>query len=283
MKNKNQVNLSETDLLEEPRFTELDREIWSNWKKECYIWSLTTIHNKRLQKARKVISEMYSKNPEAYVAFSGGKDSTIMLHMVAELLNKPKAMSVKDDMDYPGEEEYVAKFTKNHNVNLDIIKPDFSLQNWLSENAHRFDIDQDFHGRMTEFSDKAFYSLIDKYRIKQRTPGVYLGLRKYESKWRMLNRMKRGYIYTKKNGETICQPLVDFEGRDVYAYAFNNNIELLPVYRCVRLHKKPDLIRKSWWLPGSSVKHGGLYWLKIYYPSLYFKIRRWFPDAGVKT
>ncbi len=98
---------------------------------------------------------MMEIRPRAYIAYSGGKDSTALLHL-ASSMGVYRAMSVKDDLDFPGELEYVTKMAKRCNVKLDIINPPESLQEWLKNNGGRFYVDDNFHSRSYEFSNK-FY------------------------------------------------------------------------------------------------------------------------------
>jgi phosphoadenosine phosphosulfate reductase len=264
--------------MKEPLINKEDMRIWENWQRQCLVWSKTRTYKKAIYNAKRNIEQMATICPNAYIAYSGGKDSTVMLHLASSMIPGMSAMSVKDDMDFPGEEEYVRSTAKKYNVPLDVIKPTFSCQQWLSENAKNLTVDGDMHSRQAKFSDEAFYQLIEKYRQEKLSPGVYLGLRKKESHGRLMNRVKHGAIYLKQNGETVCQPICDLTGQDLYAYIFENNIELLPLYQCVRLATRPDLIRKSWWIVNYS-KMGGFLWLKTYYPSLYDKLKMMFVEA----
>jgi 3'-phosphoadenosine 5'-phosphosulfate sulfotransferase (PAPS reductase)/FAD synthetase len=267
--------------MNEPVLTVEDERVWARWRRECLMWSRTACHENRVEAAKRATIDMHDCCPSAYVAFSGGKDSAVLLHLVASLIPGVRAMSVKDDMDFPGEVEYVRDMARKAGAILDVLYPEFSLQQWLVDNAVRFDVDDDLHSRGTEFSDKAFYQVVEQYRIAHGSPGVYLGLRKYESHSRMMNRTKRGVMYQKQSGEVVCQPLCDWEGRDVYAYAFKHGIEFLPLYRCVRLAKSPDKIRKSWWIMNIA-SIGGWTWLKTYYPSLAKKLWQMFPESRAR-
>lgn len=222
---------------------------------------------------------MHSACPDAYVAWSAGKDSTALAHLVANELGKVGAMAIKDDLDYPGEVDYLQSLAPRWGVDLDILKPNFSLQQYLSDHADEIDAGEDLHGRASAFAERAFYSLIDTYRERMDAPGVYLGMRADESDGRAKNFYKRGHIYTKKTGEVVCQPLATWVDRDVYAYVFAHDIPLLPVYRCVRLHDRPGRVRKSWWLPGSHSRHGATVWMKTYWPSLYRRLCELLPDT----
>lgn len=265
----------------EPRLTPEDRRIWDAWRRQALTHARTRRHLGRVESARREIERMAERRPDAYVAWSAGKDSTALVHLVrVECAVPGRVMAVKDDLDFPGEEEYLRELADAWGVDLDILRPPFSLQAWLAEHAADIEADEDLHSRSAAFSKAAFYAVVRAYRESMGAPGVYLGLRAEESRGRALNRYQRGRTYQKADGEVVCQPLADWTGIDVYAYLLSRGIDLLPMYRCVRLHERPDRVRKSWWLPGASTRHGGMVWLRAYYPSLYRRLCELLPDAG---
>jgi len=257
---------------EEPLLTAEDRRLFALWERACRAHAATAVHLRRVERARRTVEEMAARRPEAVVAWSGGKDSTAMLHMVhAAGVPYAGAMSEKDDLDFPGEEAYVRGIASACGVRLDVLRPPFSVQEWLA--AHPVDPRDDQHGRGAALSKAAFYEVVEAYHAARGRPGVYLGLRTAESRARNVNRAAHGVIYTKRNGETVCTPLADFADIDVYAYLFAHDIPLLDVYRCVRLDERPGRVRKSWWLPaGEAGRRGGMVWLRVYYPSLYRRL-----------
>lgn len=270
--------------MNEPLLTSEDERIWALWKKTCLIHARTRSFMQRLKKTEHIIAEMHRICPQAYIAWSAGKDSTVLTHFITQCCGVPaRAMSVKDDMDFPGETEYVHSRAEDWNIIVDILTPSFSLEAWLERNSARIYMGDDLHGRNTEFSAQGFYSLIERYNEERGWPGVYLGIRREESVHREKNYAVRGHIYEKKSGDIICQPLALWSEKDVYAYAFVNDIELLPVYQCVRLSKTPGSIRKSWYIPGTSAKHGQVVWLRTYYPSLYEKLCEILPETRRMT
>jgi 3'-phosphoadenosine 5'-phosphosulfate sulfotransferase (PAPS reductase)/FAD synthetase len=265
--------------MSEPLLNAEDRRIWERWRRVCLLHARTAGYRRRVEKAREHIAEMGERCPSSYLAWSAGKDSTAMVHIATEVLSEPAAMSIKDDCDFPGEEEYVSVLAKKWGVRLDVVIPQHSMQERLAELA--ITPGDDIHSRSAKFSDESFYSLIEEYRRKHGLPGVYLGIRKDESYARLMHRASRGAIYTKRDGETVCMPICDWSDKDIYAYLFANEVELFPVYRCVRLAKSPAAIRKSWWVPGSAARYGQMIWLKSYYPSLYNKVRELMPGASI--
>jgi 3'-phosphoadenosine 5'-phosphosulfate sulfotransferase (PAPS reductase)/FAD synthetase len=262
----------------EPILTAEDASRWRTFERAALAWATGRTHAYRVDAARRAIGNMASRSPAAYVAWSAGKDSTALAHLAASE-GARAAMSVKDDLDFPGEEAYVLKYAAEWGISLDIARPPGSLQVWLAEHAPR--ANDDLHGRASAFSRWAFYDVVAAYRDAHGVPGVYLGMRAEESAGRRLNRMSRGLLYEKADGEVVCTPIADWRGIDVYAYLLSRGIELLPVYRCIRLHERPDLVRKSWWLPGTHSARGGMVWLRTYYPSLYARLCELLPDARV--
>lgn len=221
---------------------------------------------------------MAEANQDAYVAWSGGKDSTALTHIVSTEVPGVRVMSIKDDLDFPGEETYIRDLADQWGVVLDILRPGRSLQELL----HQMEVlgDEDIHSRDASFGMEAFYQIIAGYRAERDRPEVYLGLRKEESYGRLMLRNTLGAKYTKADGEVVCQPLCDWRGIDVYAYLLSRDIPLLPLYQCVRLHDRPERVRKSWWVPGAAARKGGMVWLRTYYPSLYRRVREMCPTSS---
>lgn len=268
-----------------PRLTEQDEEIWSAWERRCRAHERTALFRGRLARAWNIIQRFLEAEPAAYVAWSAGKDSTALVCLVTEVIVgrtirlRTKAMSVKDDLDFPGEEAYLKQIAEQYNIDLDIVRPEQSLQTLLGRLDGEIDPSEDFHSRVSEFSRIAFYPLIEAYQ-KNHGRAVFLGLRGEESKGRKMNAWLRGPIYERKDGGRICQPLSCWSGLDVFAYLFSRDIPILNIYKCCRFHENPSFVRKSWWLPGSNTRHGGMVWLRTYWPELYNNLRQLLPDVS---
>lgn len=138
------------------------------------------------------------------------------------------------------------------------------------------------HSRSAGLSRECFYGVME-----EATRGydmLFMGLRAEESIARMKNRRTRGLVYTMKDGQRRSTPLGDWTGLDVFTYLQVHGIEPLPVYRCCSFlpeHRvRPWLIRKSWWIPGAHAKHGGVAWLRRYWPSLHEKLKGFTYDSS---
>lgn len=216
--------------------------------------------------------------------WSGGKDSTCLARLVLGLDSSVTLVSEKDELDYPGELEYVHKWAEKWSAKLEVITPEVSPAQWIADHASELGASTDLHSRAAGLSKACFYDLMEK--ANQGRGAIFLGLRQQESKARAVNRAVRGAVYPRGDkGQLTCTPIVDWEGIDVYAYAISQEIELLNVYQCVALlhSHEPWRVRKSWWVPGSHSNNGGVTWLRHYWPSLYSRLREWIPRSQSLT
>lgn len=294
----------------EPILTDEDREAWDEWQEVAYAHSRTSAHRRRVDEAVKAVREAVDL-PEARdaprlpsVSWSAGKDSTVMTHLVcvlAGLASRVEVVSEKDDLDYPGEREYVERYAREWGARLEILTPPVSPKEWIAKHAPEMFACDDVHSRKAGLSKAVFYGLMEE---SDRGRGLtMLGLRAEESGIRqMVVRKSAGKARERVREERAgpssdltywhsgarqwrTLPVGKWRGVDVYAYAQTHGIELLPVYRCVAfMHREePDRIRKSWWLPGSHGAEGQIAWLRRYYPSLYRQLREWMPDAALQS
>lgn len=269
----------------EPRVNADDKRLWLRWRELCLRHAEGSVFARRVERAVGDCQRFLSDHPRAHVAWSAGKDSTVCAHLWARAGGK-WGMSVKDDLDYPGEVEYIDHYAGEWGLSVDVMSPAFRLQGWLKacgEGAGGASAGDDFHSRTTEFSQRAFYVPIERWNEVEGWPGVVLGLRADESWGRAMNFYTRGSIYETQGRGAVCIPIGGWKSIDVYAYLFAHGIEPFHVYKCVRLFDDPGRVRKSWWLPGTSARHGQSIWLKTYYPSLWGQLRGLLVDAGVMT
>lgn len=62
-----------------------------------------------------------------YISFSGGKDSTVLLHLVRELYPDIEAVFVNTGLEYPEIQQFVKTFD-----NVKILYPEMSFKNVIS-------------------------------------------------------------------------------------------------------------------------------------------------------
>jgi phosphoadenosine phosphosulfate reductase len=233
-------------------------------------------YKSRLKQATVQIHRAFEISKCWYVAWSGGKDSTVLAHLVSRLYPGTVIWSEKDDCDFPGELEYVKNTAKRFDWNLELTIPEESL--WAEVAKGGLKLCEDIHSRGKAFSDDFFYAAIEKQ--EQKHAGVFLGLRGEESRGRYMNFKQRGFIYQRKNGKYTCIPLAKWSGIDIFSYLITNEIPIFDIYYKTKFHEDdPTRIRKSWVLPGSHARKGYCAWLRYYYPEIFLKLAAIYPKV----
>lgn len=247
------------------------------------IHASTRAFGRRLDEARRVADALLEKAPHACVAWSGGKDSTCLAHLVVvdRGARDVVLVSEKDDLDYPGEEDYVQRLACEWGADLRIVHPNVSPAEWFRSHAAELLPGDDIHARSAGLSKACFYSVVEA--ATGGFAGLMMGLRAAESSRRSAARKAHGKLYRVRSGQWRASPIGDWDGLDVLAYAESRGVELLHVYRCIGfMHANdPWNVRKSWWLPGKSAAYGQVAWLRRYYPSLHRKLMSWMPRASM--
>lgn len=256
----------------EPVLTPQDVALWRRWSTMWREWARTASHARAVDRARRVLSEFLEHHAGvAHLGWSAGKDSTALAVLAAQLGARVPVLSVKDDLDFPGEVEYLTEVSSRFPMDLHIRRPGFSLQDWIRD--HGLDVASELHSRASAFSRAAFYDVIAAWCREQNSTGAILGIRAAESSAREAAAAARGQIYQRRDGEWVCLPLLWWRQDDVYAFLLGNRVEPLHVYRCIRFHaERPERVRKSWWIGGTANRRGAAVWLRTYYPSLYRRL-----------
>lgn len=272
-------------LAPEPILRADDLAAWDVWMRAAAVHARTLAFRRRVDSAKRAVEQALAKSRKACASWSGGKDSTDLAHLVTVEMGARdiELLSEKDDLDFPGEEAYVTDLAAAWGARLRIVRPAVSPAAFIEAEARagRLHAGDDIHGRAAALSKACFYKVMEEadraYNV------VMLGLRAEESGMRRYVRQTRGRVYPlrSRGGQIRANPLADFTGIDVYAYAESRGIELLPLYRCIGLMHaaEPWRLRKSWWLPGAGSARGQIVWLERYYPSLLRRLVSWLPSA----
>jgi phosphoadenosine phosphosulfate reductase len=231
-------------------------------------------YKNKIQRSIEYIHKSFEITSDWYVAWSGGKDSTALAHLVTRLYPETEVWSEKDDCDFPGELEYVNIIAGKYLFNLKLTYND-SL--WQAIQEQKIDICEDLHSRGTSFSDQFFYSEVAKQ--EKLHDGCFLGLRDEESKARRLNTYMRSGLYQKNNGKYTCNAIHHWSAVDVFSYLVSNEIPILDVYFKTKFIGHPTKIRKSWMLPSHQASRGYCAWLRYYYPDVFEKLKTLHPEV----
>ena len=208
------------------------------------------------------------------LSWSGGKDSTAMVHLVRSIDPTIPIMIQFDDCDWPEKRPYVECVAEQQGWQYHTVEPSFSVFEAASKGRIGFD---QFCAQSHWLTKDSFLKPLDKMRCKLGAGGVFLGLRAEESRARSIHLWSRGGVYRLKNGQWRCCPLMRWTAEDVFAYLTKHGIEINPCYLNNRF-QPPENIRLSWALPTpTGIRYGDMQHIRYYYPEQFRRLR----DLGV--
>lgn len=214
---------------------------------EWNTYALLCTHKNKVANAIERVKAAAGKATFA-LAWSGGKDSTAMAHLVKSILPNTPLVVQFDDCDWPEKKPYIKRVAAANDWDFHSVYPDFSV--W--ETMKRGGIGTEaFCSKSNNLTKDSFLKPLFNKRVEIGMDGYFIGLRAKESKYRMFNYLKRGDTYRLKDGEWHSYPVIDWEVIDVFAYLASHDIEINPLYLNNGL-KEPEEVRLSWACPTPS-------------------------------
>lgn len=185
-----------------------------NIKRVLKEWARTDEHQAKVGEAQHIVQKALQQYKKPYVAFSGGKDSTCVLHLVLE--QKPDIMVLHWDYGpyyIPRwlEREFIrnAKKIGARNVRVE-TSPEYKRLGRKAINV----LGREYLGKLVPRLKKEGYDL------------VFVGLRKEESlkRRRRINRREYAGVIPE------CWPIAEWSWEDVWAYILSHNLPYASVY-----------------------------------------------------
>lgn len=209
-----------------------------------------------LEAAKKRISKSFDLFDKLYISFSGGKDSTVMGHLVMEEAikrNRKVGLLIIDlEAQYQDTIDHINRFISTYEKNIDLhwFCGELLLRNavsnfepkWVSWDTEKQDtwvrdkpkrsanLEQyDFYVPKMEFEE--FMILFGEWYSQGETTGAFIGIRSDESlhRYRAIisdktGKMKNGYKWTTKvSGELYnVYPLYDWKTEDIWVFLGKN-------------------------------------------------------------
>ncbi len=181
------------------------------------------VHRQRVLSAIALIQRAISKRKRPYIAFSGGKDSMVVLALVQQLAGAVPAVWSDDELEYPELLELMAPM---------IGQPDLIVTEGWTEHAGWFRpwIDRPFWREPFPGTIRIGMP-VDDWMAQQGYDLVFTGLRAEESNKRHDWLSANGPLYRVKAGVGLrCCPLWDWSADDVWAYIATHQLPVCGVY-----------------------------------------------------
>lgn len=221
----------------------------------------------------------YYYNGQVYISFSGGKDSTVLLHIVRQLFPDVEAVFVNTGLEYPEIQKFVKMFD-----NVTILRPEISfvevikkygypmISKEVSKHCHQASRGGQgslnaFDGRMLDGTESDWRTRFKKYKpllsmdfsmshkccdVMKKKPAkkfeketgkkAILATMAAESEFRTKAWIKNGCNAFDASRE-ISQPMSFWTEQDVYLYIKQNNIAIASVYGDVVYDTDPEQMR----------------------------------------
>jgi phosphoadenosine phosphosulfate reductase len=175
------------------------------------LWAQTKQHKARVRQAMGIVGYAFETVPIWHVAFSGGKDSTVVMDLVRQVMayDVPAVWS-DDEWWLPETGEYMDR-CRADGINLHQIRTNDS-------HAEFFQISGDWDG-------------IQDYARQNGLGSVFLGLRAEESAARRLHLKSHGWLFeSKQDGFWHCNPLHNWTWQDVWGYISSRDLDYNRAY-----------------------------------------------------
>lgn len=180
----------------------------------------TSAFERKVEQARTIVRRWLEECRNPYVAFSGGKDSAVCLHLVREIAPDTPALYWHDEWTLPETDELVAA-----TPNVRKIAATIEHASWLTawEDGPEF-LPEDVEWVERKKSDGAG-------TWKLGYDGACIGLRADENSARKTHIRAHGTnLYAKKNRQWQCYPLAWWRDEDVWGYLISRKVEYSRAY-----------------------------------------------------
>lgn len=236
---------------------------------EIKLYASLSQHKSKVLQSRHIIEAAFNKNEAWYVAFSGGKDSTVTLDLVRRFKPDTPAVSSIQEWCLPETKEYLSRVDNLEFVGSGSDHDTGWSPNWESE--------ADLPSGVKWLGEKG--KVIKNYGRHE--TGVFLGTRAEENARRKKLLKARGVLfYHEGNQVWQCSPIARWSVLDVWAYICLNNLDYNRAYDKMREMSLPLERQRIGPLAVESVLgYGQLAILKRGWPELYNAYAAKYPEA----
>lgn len=240
------------------------------YRERFWLHSTLPVFRRRVERAEMRVHEWAEKIENPYIAFSGGKDSTCVLHLVRSQRPETTAIYFDAQCAFPEVESLLAE----------------------TPNCIKYAADEPFLGTLARYGlddpaveeatmQTTVWGPIRRLIAEYEFDGVAYGLRAEEnSKTRGMHARTRGAVFQyKRDGLWGCQPIHDWSYLDVWAYIVSNNLPYAGVYD--KMWEMPERDQRvSYWAGETNRTRGRFVWLRQHYPDLWRRLRAAVPEAA---
>ena len=178
--------------------------------------------------ALSLIEDALGRVSRPYIAFSGGKDSLVVAHLVSRVAGSIPMVYCDDELLYPEHIEYMEAAKARIGDRLRIVQGAGLHRQWFRPWKPGMDWWRTPHRDM-EALPWATDRTVSPGELASRLGynGVFLGLRRGESV-RRADILEASTGIDRLNSIWYCNPLIEWTGDDVWDYIHEHGLDVLP-------------------------------------------------------
>lgn len=231
--------------------------------------------------------EAHLARHDGYVAFSGGKDSLVVLDLARRVDPDVPVVFFDSGLDYPETYDYLYELVDRWRLDLHRIPTHPPLLDVLADSGlwdHHTPTDAaaaavDLHEVLITGPARRAHQLLG--------PGELWGVRADESTARRMLYTRgglRGGVITRADGTTAYGPIWNWATTDVWAHIARHRLPVNPVYATLRQLGVPEhQHRLSHLIDGGHLDRGRLTWLRRGWPILFEQLADTLPRIRQMT
>lgn len=225
---------------------------------------------------------------DGYLAFSGGKDSLVALHLARQAEPNIPVVFFDSGLEYPETYTYIADLTEAWDLNLDVIRTKRTTLEVLAANGT-----WSHHRTVTAQASLLNNNIVNPAAEAHRRygHGELWGLRAEESASRRVmfatalrndpNPETAGGVCHRRDGTVTYSPVWNWTTTQIWGHISRHRLPTNPVYTKLQaLGAPPHSVRVSHMLDATDLEHGRLVWLKRGWPALFEMITAALPRAA---
>lgn len=175
----------------------------------------------KIKKSKNVIKKAYMKFPrdKTVVAWTGGKDSTMLLHLIKDTFNTiPFPVMFNDStMEFEEIYDFIKKITKDWQINLFVVphnKKELEIFHKTRDKA-----------KQKELSRIMKVTAINNFVASHKIQAFIAGIR-----WDEHEARSRETYFSKRDTHTRVHPILHFTEQDIWNYIQSKNVPYVNLY-----------------------------------------------------
>lgn len=242
-------------------------------KQQALLHARTSSFRRKVEQAQEIIRDALERMASPYIAFSAGKDSTVVLHLVRSIAPDTVAVWSDDEWNLP---ETIALVEQTPNLHR--IAARVQHAEWFTS----WDTDEPDLPVGTIWVDAPANDGLQTFAKMQGYDGAFIGLRADENSRRRVHLRKFSTLYFAANHNVWqCNPIAWWSVQDVWAYIHSHQVPYNLAYdKLAKMGVPLERQRTGPLAQWRALGYGQIALLKRGWPDIYNRFVARYPEAS---